>query len=268
MNRKIHFEETQKRLRVRILKMINAAGAGHPGGSLSVIDLLAATMIGWGHFAPNHPQKDWLVLGKGHAVPALYSILVELGYLDEKEIYSYRHLGTRLQGHPDWRKLAFVQVSTGHLGQGLSTGAGIAFGEKYKKSDKRVFVVIGDGDQNEGQTWEAIQTCAHYNLDNIYVLIDSNGLTQHGLSTRIMNVEPIRPKWESFGWWVDEIDGHDYTAILNSLISAMTKDKPKVIICRTIKGKGVSFMENNALWHSCDLPDDLLEKALMEIGIN
>lgn len=267
MNNAINYKDIQKRLRARILKMVNAAGAGHPGGSLSVIDLLTALMVGWGHFAPNLQTKDWLVLGKGHAVPALYSILIELGYLKEKELYTYRHMGTKLQGHPDCRKLPVVQVSTGHLGQGLSTGVGIALGEKLNSSEKRVYVVIGDGDQNEGQTWEAIQTAAHFDLKNLYVLVDSNGLTQHGPATLIMNIEPSRPKWDAFGWWTDEIDGHDHKAILNSLEEASKQDKPKVIICRTVKGKGVSFMEDDPLWHSRDLPDDLLEKALTEIGI-
>jgi len=252
-------------LRERILRMVNAARTGHPGGSLSVIDLLSATMLGWGRFAPNLINPDWVVLGKGHAVPALYSILIELGYFEEKELFTYRKFHSRLQGHPDKRKLPSVQVSTGHLGQGLSIGVGIAAGERLSKSVKHVYVILGDGDLNEGQTWEAIQTAAHYHLSNVTVLVDANGLTQHGPPKKIMNVEPVLPKWESFGWWTKEIDGHDYLQILNGLKEAGLQKIPAVIICRTIKGKGISFMEGNATWHSRDLPNDLLAKALKEI---
>ena len=267
---KFTVQEIKKRapfLRGRILKMVNAAGAGHPGGSLSVIDLLSILMMSWGQFAPNSEYKDWIVLGKGHAVPALYSILIELGYLKEKEIYTYRQLGSRLQGHPDRRKLPFVQISTGHLGQGLSVGVGLAIAEKYNQSLKKVYVILGDGDMNEGQTWEAIQSAAHYKLKNLTMLIDSNKLTQHGPTTEIMNVEPIVPKLKAFGWAVSEIDGHDHQSISACFSKHARSVLPVAIVCRTIKGKGVSFMQNEKTWHSRNLPDDLLEKALLELGI-
>jgi transketolase len=254
-------------LRGRILKMVNAAGAGHPGGSLSVIDLLSTLMLGWGHFSPDNTIKDWLVLGKGHAVPALYALLIELGYLDENELFTYRKLGSRLQGHPDRRKLPFVQVSTGHLGQGLSIGVGLAIGEKIKQSGRYVYVILGDGDLNEGQTWEAIQSASHYKLGNLIILIDSNGLTQHGPTTQIMNIEPIANKFKSFGWIFIEVDGHNHKEVLNALKKVSKSNKPAIINCLTVKGKGISFMENEMTWHSRDLPDDLLEKSLIELRL-
>jgi transketolase len=207
-------------------------------------------------------------LGKGHAAPAYYAILAELGYLDEEELLTYRHLGTRLQGHPDRRKIPAVQVTTGHLGHGLSIGAGIALGEKILKSGKNVYVVLGDGDLHEGQTWEAVMAAAHYRLTNLITMIDLNGLSQHGAIEKIMNFEPLAPKFESFGWRATELDGHNFNQLLRALESTQNQERPSVLLCRTIKGKGVSFMEGNPLWHSRDLPDDLLEKALQELNVN
>jgi transketolase len=264
-------EELAKRapiLRARILRMVNAAGAGHPGGSLSVIDMLAVLLMAWGRFRPHAPIKDWLVLGKGHAAPAYYAVLTELGYLDESELFTYRQLGTRLQGHPDRRKLPAVQVTTGHLGHGLSIGVGIALGEKMSNSDKKVYVILGDGDLHEGQTWSAAMAAAHFALTNLIALVDLNGLSQHGDVKRIMNFEPLAAKWEAFGWRTVELDGHDYQQILSALASVRDSDRPCALLCRTIKGKGVSFMEGDPLWHSRDLPDDLLERALQELGVD
>lgn len=253
-------------LRGRILKMVNAAGAGHPGGSLSAIDLINSVMVGRGNFRPTHPDKDWFVLGKGHAVPALYSVLIELGYFPEQEMYTYRHMGSHLQGHPDRNKLPAVQVNTGHLGQGLSVGVGLALAEQYSNSVKKVYVLLGNGDMNEGQTWEAIQSAAKFHLANIVVMIDDNKLTQHGLADEIMNVSPLVPKFQDFNWWSKEIDGHDYGQILTVLDEAAQQNQPCAVVCHTIKGKGISFMENVPEWHSRNLPDDLLAKALRELG--
>lgn len=253
-------------LRSRILRMIHEAGSGHPGGSLSVIDLLATVMIAWGRFSPHAVEKDWLVLGKGHAAPAYYAVLCELGYLTEEELFTYRKADSRLQGHPDRRKLPAVQVTTGHLGQGLSIGAGIALGEKMLNSEKKVYVILGDGDLHEGQTWEAVMASSHFHLTNLITLVDLNGLSQHGKTERIMNVEPLAEKWKAFGWTTISIDGHRYEQILEGLQEASFSGSPTVLLCRTIKGKGISFMENNPLWHSRDLPTDLYEKALLELG--
>jgi transketolase len=271
MTRKKTAQEIKDRapfLRGRILKMVNAAGSGHPGGSLSVIDLLSTLMMGWGHFAPNSNRKDWLILGKGHAVPALYSILIELNYIEEEELFTYRKFGSRLQGHPDRNKLPHIQINTGHLGQGLSIGVGIALAEKLSKSDKKVYVMLGNGDLNEGQTWEAIQSAAKFDLSNLIVFIDDNRLTQHGVAEDVMDVYPLKPKFEDHKWWAQNIDGHNFEEILTGLQAASTQDRPVALICQTIKGKGVSFMENKAKWHSCNLPDDLLKKALNELKEN
>jgi len=254
-------------LRYRILKMIHYAGSGHPGGSLSVIDLLATIMLAWGQFGPHARLKDWLVLGKGHASPAYYTILCELGYLDEEELYTYRQAGSRLQGHPDRRKLPAVQVTTGHLGQGLSIAAGIAFGEKMNQRESKVYVVLGDGDLHEGQTWEAAMAASHYKLDNLVCLLDWNRLSQHGPIEKIMEVEPLEEKWRAFGWNTMIIDGHDYEEIIRGLQIACESEKPFILLCQTIKGKGVSFMENDPLWHSRDLPFDIFEKSIKELGI-
>lgn len=254
-------------LRGRILKMVNAAGAGHPGGSLSAIDIISSVMVGRGNFRPTNQSNDWFVLGKGHAVPALYSVLIELGFFPEQELFTYRHMGSRLQGHPDRNKLPAVQVNTGHLGQGLSVGVGLALAEQYSNSNKKVYVLLGNGDMNEGQTWEAIQSAAKFQLSNLIVIIDDNRLTQHGLANEIMNVNPLVPKFIDFGWWSKEIDGHDYVQILSSLDEASKQILPSVVVCHTVKGKGVSFMENVPEWHSRNLPDDLLKKALDELGM-
>lgn len=254
-------------LRARILKMVNAAHAGHPGGSLSAIDLINAIMVGWGRFRPTQQQKDWFVLGKGHAVPGMYSVLIELGYLPEEELYTYRKMGSRLQGHPDRNKLPGIQVNTGHLGQGLSCAVGLAWADKFNGKDRQTYVMIGNGDLNEGQTWEAIQSAAKFALDNLLLVIDDNKLTQHGEAAAIMNVYPVEAKLVEFGWHVQRIDGHNYNEIINALKTASAvKGKPRAIVCDTVKGKGVSFMENVAAWHSTDLPNDLLQVALAELG--
>jgi transketolase len=253
-------------LRQRILRMIHAADAGHPGGSLSVIDLLQTLMVGWGRFRPHQPDLDWLVLAKGHVTPAYYTALVELGYLQEEELLTYRQFGTRLQGHPDRRKLPAVQVTTGHLGQGLSIGVGIALGEKLKSSDRNVYVVLGDGDLHEGQTWEAAMAASHYQIDNLVALADLNRLTQHGPVEEVMDVAPLADKWTSFGWAVRSLDGHDYSAILEGLAWTSGVRCPAILLCHTVKGKGVSFMEGDPLWHSCHLSTADLERALEEVG--
>lgn len=255
-------------LRQRILRMIHQAGSGHPGGSLSVIDLLATTMLAWGRFSPHASPKDWLVLGKGHAAPAYYAVLCELGYLSEEELYTYRQAESRLQGHPDRTKLPAVQVTTGHLGQGLSIAAGIALGEKMNDRGVQVYAILGDGDLHEGQTWEAAMAASHYRLDNLVCLLDWNRLSQHGLVDKVMTVDPLEEKWRAFGWETKVIDGHDHGQILEGLRVASQSSQPFILLCRTIKGKGVSFMENDPLWHSRDLPLDLFEKAVKELEVS
>jgi transketolase len=252
-------------LRARVLRAIAAAPSGHPGGSLSVIDILAAIMLGWGRFAPNQATKDWLVLSKGHAAPALYSVLVELGYISEDELVTYRRVGSRLQGHPDRLKLPAVQITTGHLGQGLSIGVGLALGERMRGSDAQVYVILGEGDLHEGQTWEAMMAASHYGLGNLTALADLNGLTQHGPVAQIMGLAPLDAKCRAFGWSALEIDGHDYAALMDALGRQSSPGTPRALLCHTIKGKGVSFMEGDPLWHSGHLSRDDLERALREL---
>lgn len=253
-------------LRARILRMIHDAGAGHPGGSLSVVDLLAVILLRQGRFSPAEAEHDWLVLAKGHAVPALYAVLVELGYLDESELATYRHLGSRLQGHPDRRKAPGVQVTTGHLGQGLSVGLGIALGERLRGSDRHVWVVAGEGDLHEGQSWEALMAAAHHGVTNLTLVVDANGLTQHGATTEIMGLEPLVDKLRAFGWTVDEIDGHVPEAVTAATTLDADAVRPHAVIARTVKGRGVSFMENVPGWHSRGIDDNELAAALDELG--
>jgi transketolase len=257
--------DTARCARMRVLRMIHAAGAGHPGGSLSCLDALTVIMCDVGRFALDQEPRDWLVLGKGHAVPALYALLVELGGLDEQELSTYRQLGSRLQGHPDRRKLPEVQISTGHLGQGLSIGVGLALGEQLSPQGRHTYVLLGDGDLHEGQTWEALMAASHLRLTGLTLVIDANGLTQHGPVEQVMGVEPLAPRLRSFGWAAVEVDGHDHAALRRVLTDARAADVPTVVVSRTVKGKGVSFMEGVPEWHSRGLSDEELARALAEL---
>ncbi len=252
-------------LRGRILRMIHDANAGHPGGSLSVIDTLAVIMLKQGRFEPDQEVHDWLVLAKGHAVPALYSVLVELGYLEESELASYRHLGSRLQGHPDRRKTPGIQVSSGHLGQGLSVAVGIALGELRHASGRHTWVVAGEGDLHEGQTWEALMSAAHHKVGGLTLVVDRNGLTQHGRVEQVMGLEPLAAKLSAFGWAVQEVDGHNVRALDEALTAARDESGPAAVIARTVKGHGVSFMEGVRDWHSRGITDQELALALAEV---
>lgn len=252
-------------LRGRILQMIHDANAGHPGGSLSVIDALALVMLRHGRFGPDASDHDWLVLAKGHAVPALYSVLVDLGYLNEDELASYRHPGSRLQGHPDRRKTPGVQVSSGHLGQGVSIAVGIALGEQRHRSSRHTWVIAGEGDLHEGQTWEAVMSAAHLQVGGLTLVLDLNGLTQHGPVEQVMNIEPLRDKLVAFGWTVWEVDGHDLDALDEAFVQSKAAPGPSAVLARTIKGHGVSFMEGVPEWHSQGITDDELARALAEM---
>jgi transketolase len=222
-------------------------------------------MVGWGRFHIKDSPRDWLVLAKGHATPALYTMLAELGYVAEDDLLTYRQFGSRLQGHPDRKRLPAVQVTTGHLGQGLSIASGIALGEKIAQSEVNVYAILGDGDLHEGQTWEAVMSSSHYQLDNLVVLLDLNQLTQHGLVEKVMSVEPLAAKWASFGWATRELDGHDYEQILAGLQWTSSQDRPCALLCHTVKGKGVNFMEGDPLWHSTHLSEEKLNQALQEL---
>jgi transketolase len=263
--------EKARIIRMEILKMLTEAGSGHTGGSLSAADIVAALYFYKMKHKPEDPlwkDRDRFILSKGHAAPVLYAALAIAGYFDKKLLKTLRKIGSPLQGHPCSRKLPGVEISTGSLGQGLSIANGIALGLKISRSHSRVYCLLGDGEIQEGQIWEAAMTAAHYNLDNLCAIIDNNGLQIDGRCCEVMCIDPIAKKWEAFGWNVMEINGHDMEAIVDALDKAETvKGKPFMIIARTIKGKGVSFFEGKVEYHGIAPTHEELEKALKELEI-
>lgn len=257
-------------IRRHIITMTCAAGSGHPGGSLSGADIVTALYFSEMNLDPSRPDwpdRDRFILSKGHAAPLLYSALAERGFFPVEELMTLRKLGSRLQGHPDMRKLPGVEISTGSLGQGLSAANGMAIAAKLDKKDYRVYALLGDGEIQEGQIWEAAMAAAHYKLDNVAAFLDHNGFQIDGPVDEIMSPEPVADKWRAFGWHVIDIDGHDCKQILGALAEAKTvKGKPTMIIAKTVKGKGVSFMENQVGWHGVAPKPDEMEKALAELG--
>jgi len=261
-----------KDIRKDILIMLNKATSGHTGGSLSVVEILVALFFSKMHYDPSnvhYRERDRFVLSKGHAAPALYAVLSRCGYFDRKELFELRKLGSHLQGHPDSKFTPGVEVPTGSLGQGLSMANGIALALRLDKMPSRVYVLLGDGEVQEGQVWEAAMTAAHYKIDNLCAILDNNGLQIDGWVKDVMNIEPLGKKWEAFGWEVLEIDGHDFNQILDALDKAeKIKGRPTIIIAHTIKGKGVSFFENQVKYHGIAPNDIELEKALKELDSN
>jgi len=251
--------------------MLNEAGSGHTGGSLSVVELLIALFFGKLRHDPKNPQwkeRDRFVLSKGHAAPTLYAILAHCGYFPRKELFSLRKLGTRLQGHPDCKFTPGIEVPTGSLGQGLSMANGMALAARLDGLSSRVYVLLGDGEVQEGQIWEAAMTAAHYKIDNLCAILDNNRLQIDGWVSDVMNIDPLTDKWRAFGWATIEIDGHNFEEIFNALDEAeKIKGKPTIIIARTIKGKGVSFFENQAKYHGVAPTKEELERALKELEI-
>jgi transketolase len=244
--------------RVQIIRMLTHAGSGHPGGSLSVIDLLVAIMFGRLRHDPARPDwadRDRIILSKGHAVPALYSVMAKAGYFPEDRLVTLRKLGSPLQGHPDRTALPGIEAATGSLGEGLSVALGMALGLKMSRSPARVYCIVGDGEIQEGQVWEAAMSGPklgqpEHPLDNLTVILDYNKIQLDDFVTRILDLEPVVSKWQSFGWPVVEIDGHSMTQIDKALDQAeATKGRPSLVVAHTVKGKGVSFMENNPEWH-------------------
>lgn len=248
--------------------MLEKAGSGHTGGSLSLVEILTALYYGRLKHDPKNPdwrQRDKVLLSKGHGCPAIYAVLAGLGYFPREELWSLRKLGSRLQGHPQ-RGLPGLEISSGSLGQGLSIANGMALANKMDGIDSRIYCIMGDGETNEGQVWEAAMTAAHYGLNNVCGIIDFNKMQIDGFCCDVKALEPYADKWKSFGWHAIEIDGHDFDDILGALdTSAKIKDKPQVIIAHTIKGKGVSFIENQVRWHGIAPKKEELEKALKEL---
>ena len=258
-----------KTLRRDILSMLNAAGSGHPGGSLSAVEIVTALYFRiMRHDAkqPHWPDRDRFILSKGHAAPVLYAALAEAGYFPKDELPTLRRLGSRLQGHTDMTLTPGVEMSAGSLGQGLSFGIGIALSGKLDKKGYRVYVLMGDGECDEGQVWEAAMAAAHLRLDNLVAIIDRNQIQLDGWTQDIMALEPLPEKWQAFGWYSIEVDGHDVDAVTEALEAAREmKDHPTVIIAHTIKGKGVSYMENNPDFHGRTPNAQELAKALEEL---
>jgi transketolase len=262
-------KEKAKTLRIEILKMLTEAGSGHTGGSLSAADIVTALYFYKMRHDPADPkwrERDRFVLSKGHAAPVLYGALALSGYFDKQLLKTLRKIGSPLQGHPCSRKLPGIEISTGSLGQGLSIADGMALGLKIDGLSSRVYCMLGDGEIQEGQVWEAAMTAAHYKLDNICAIIDNNGLQIDGHCHEVMYIEPIVKKWEAFGWHVIDINGHDMEAVVRALDEAETiKDKPSMIVARTIKGKGISFFEGKVEYHGMAPTPEELEKALKEL---
>ena len=262
-------ERIAKTLRRHIITMTAKAGSGHPGGSLSSVEIVTAlyfNVMRHNPRNPNWPDRDRFVLSKGHAAPLLYAALAEAGYLPIEELETLREYGSRLQGHTDRTKTPGVEMSAGALGQGLSFAIGISLAARLDSKDYRVYVLLGDGECDEGQVWEAAMAAAHFKLDNLTAIVDRNRQQIDGWTKDVMNTSPLDEKWRSFGWQTIEVDGHNLTRILNALDEAkQIKGKPTIIIAYTTKGKGVSFMENNPDFHGKAPTTREAEKALEEL---
>ena len=257
-------------LRQEVVKMLGESKSGHPGGSLSAADIMAALYFYQMRHQPENPRwedRDRFVLSKGHAAPILYAALAEAGYFPKEQLASLRKVGSMLQGHPDMKKTPGVDMSSGSLGQGLSACNGMALAARLDNKDYKIYTLLGDGELQEGQVWEAAMTAAHYKLNNVIAFIDYNGLQIDGPIREVKSPEPIADKWRAFGWHVIKIDGHDLEQILEALEAAnQITDKPVVIVARTVKGKGVSFMENQVGWHGTAPSQEQVEKALAELS--
>lgn len=259
-------------MRISILQMIERAGSGHPGGSLSAIDIILDLYLNEMSLNKDHhwPDRDRFILSKGHGVPALYAVLAYLGYIPKEELESFRQINSRLQGHPANRLLPEVEASTGSLGQGLSVALGMAMAAKIEqdKAKFHVYAMLGDGELQEGQVWEAAMCAGHYKVGNLTAIIDRNNGQIDGLVDKIMTVEPLDKRFSSFGWHVLTIDGHDFKAIHEALKEARAlTTKPSVIIAKTVKGKGVSFIEKDTVaWHGKALSPEELKMAIKELS--
>lgn len=268
-------KEIATKVRQNILTMIHTANSGHTGGSLSAADIMSVLYFKclnhsseWDKWE-NFSNRDRFVLSKGHASPVLYSTLAEAGYISKDLLLTFRKLHSKLQGHPSFGTIPGIEATTGSLGQGLSIGNGMALGLKLNKSDARVYVLLGDGELQEGQVWEAAMTSAHYNLGNLTAIVDRNSLQIDGSTEQVMGLHPVADKWRAFGWHVIEIDGHDHHQIFTAIETAKKvgpeQSKPVAIIATTLKGKGISFMENKASWHGKAPNKEELESALKEL---
>jgi transketolase len=259
-------------IRINSLKMIHAANSGHPGGSLSIADYLAVLYFG-GHMTydptdPNYNKRDILVVSKGHSSPAVYSALALAGFVEIEDTMSFRKLGSAFQGHIDRMRVPGVEMSTGSLGHGLSNALGLALAAQLDKSSRKIFAILSDGELQEGSTWEAVMACAHFKASNLIAFVDRNRIQLDGWTESTMGLDPIVDKFKAFNWQVIEIDGHDIDAINLALEQAYrlrSEAKPILLLASTIKGKGVSFMENDVKWHGVAPKTEDLERALGEL---
>lgn len=262
-------ETKAKLIRRLIVQMIAKAGSGHPGGSLSATDLITVLFFSVLKHDPKNPKwpdRDRFHMSKGHCCPLWYAVLAETGYFPKETLMTLREFGSLLQGHPD-RRTPGVEVSSGSLGQGLSVALGMSLASKVDKKDYRVYVLLGDGEIQEGNIWEAAMAASHYKCSNICAILDYNGFQIDGATGDIMNLEPIADKWRAFGWYTIGIDGHNMQQILDAYDEAKSvKDKPVIIIARTVKGKGVSFMENTVEFHGRAPTKEETERALKELA--
>ena len=265
---KKELEITACKVRMGIIEGVHSAKAGHPGGSLSCADIL--TYLYFAHMNvdpknPKMPNRDRLVLSKGHAAPALYSVLAQKGYFEVETLKTLRHIGSILQGHPDMKNIPGVDMSTGSLGQGISAAVGMALSSKHFGDNYNVYTVLGDGEIEEGQVWEAAMFAANKKLSNLTAFVDYNNLQIDGTIEEVNSAYPIDEKFKAFNWHTITIDGHDFEQIENALKEAATVDKPVAIIAKTVKGKGVSFMENQCGWHGVAPNDEQYEQAMSEL---
>jgi transketolase len=264
-------QDIAKRVRREIVEMTGAAKSGHPGGSLSAVELLVQLYFDWMNIDPKNPRKpdrDRVVLSKGHAAPVLYAVMAEAGY-DETpigQLNTLRKLGSVYQGHPDVRYIKALEASTGSLGEGLSIGLGMGLADRLDGRPNRTYVMLGDGEIQEGQVWEAAMAAAFHKIDNVICIVDYNGIQLDGFVKDIMDVAPVAEKFRAFGWNAIDLDGHDFPAIRRALEEAdATKGKPTCLVAHTVKGKGVSFMENNPKYHGSAPTADEVKLALQEL---
>jgi transketolase len=265
-------EEIAKKIRCHIIAMVKNAKVGHIGGSFSVTDILTTLYFSILNIDPQNPDwtdRDRLILSKGHAATAIYSSLAERGYFPVEELSTFGKIGSNLQIHPDMTKVPGIDASTGSLGQGLSIGLGIALAANLDKKNYHTYVILGDGEIQEGQVWEAAMFAANYKIDNLTAILDYNNVQGVGNVSETMKIAPVKEKWISFGWHTIEIDGHDFNQIISSINEAKARrGVPTIIIAKTIKGKGVSFMQNTCEWHGKVPCDEEYEKAIKELMFN
>lgn len=262
-------EEQAVQLRRDIVEMIHAAKAGHPGGSLSAVDMITALYFHVMRIDPQNPRwedRDRFVLSKGHACPALYAALARRGFFDPKHLTTLRQYHSILQGHPDMNKTPGIDISSGSLGNGLAIGVGMAMSGRLHHQDYMTYVMLGDGEVQEGMVWEAAMAAHHHDPGNLVAIVDCNGVQINGWVNEIMTVEPLADKWRAFGWNVVEVNGHNMKDLLTVLHTAKTMRHPTVILMRTVKGRGVSFMEDDCKWHGNSPSDEELVQAILEIG--